>query len=119
MTEDKREALIDAMLEVPFVRDFDWLGTGSSWPSDEFIRQEVGELVDAYEAATADIRKGSEWEYGTGIPTEDGGYWDDDPYDSLEEAREHAAECDFGCVVVRRRKGGGSWERVGEGEEDQ
>ena len=110
MNNEKRESLIDAMLEVPFIRDFDWLGTGSSWPSDEFIRREVGELVDAYEAATADIRKGSEWEYGTGIPAEDGGYWDDDPYDSLEEAREHAAACDLGCVVLRRRGPDEKWE---------
>lgn len=119
MTEDKREALIDAMLEVPLIRDYDWLGTGSREPSDEEIRREVGELVDAYEKATADIRESSEseWEYGTGIPALYGGYWDKEPSESLEAAREHVAGCDGGCVVLRRRKVVGSWERAGE--EDQ
>lgn len=120
MTEDKREALIDAMLEVPLIRDYDWLGTGSREPSDEEIRREVGDLVDAYEKATADIRESSEseWEYGTGIPSENGKYfWDDEPSEDLAEARKHAAECDAGCVLLRRRKGGDSWERAGE--EDQ
>lgn len=42
-----REQMIDALLETNLIGGYDWLGTGSSYPTDEEIRSEVGEVADA------------------------------------------------------------------------
>lgn len=47
-TDDERESLIDALMsDAPLIRDYDWLGTKSSWPSERTVRREVGEVADA------------------------------------------------------------------------
>ncbi|CAN7516772.1 hypothetical protein LJR042_003530 [Microbacterium maritypicum] len=46
-TDDEREALIDGLLATKLISGYDWLGTGSSYPTDDEIRHEVGEVADA------------------------------------------------------------------------
>ena len=43
--EDEREALVNALLRSRFFESHDWAGTGS-WPGEEYIRWELGQLAD-------------------------------------------------------------------------
>jgi hypothetical protein len=42
-----RERVIDALLETDLIGGYDWLGTGSSYPTQGEIREDVGEVADA------------------------------------------------------------------------
>lgn len=57
--DDQREALVNALLESRFFESHDWAGTGS-WPGEEYVRWEIGELADDVLAALRRWRPSSD-----------------------------------------------------------